>query len=78
MQASRRWMDLRAAVVEVLLFHDFTVTRCTVLVLVLLPEERSTVGILAQVVALLGTSYHRLLLMMRRDCTFTYRHFVFC
>lgn len=67
-------MDLRAVVI-VFLFHNFTVTRCTVLVLVLLPENRPAVGILAQIIALLGTSNHRLLLMVRRNRA-RYRHLV--
>lgn len=63
-------------VVIILLFNEFTVSSCTVLILVLLPEERSAVRILAEIIALLGTSYHRLLLMMRGDGSLTDRHLV--
>lgn len=69
-------MDLRAVVI-ILLLHNFTVTRRPVGVLVLFPENRPSVGVLAQVIALLGVRcYHRLFLVMSRHRALTDRHLV--
>lgn len=69
-------MDLLAVVI-ILLLHNFTVTRRPVGVLVLFAENRPSVGVLAQVIALLGVRrYHCLLLVMRRHRALTDRHLV--